>query len=421
LNLQSLDERIVPSLTAVIDPVPLTGPEGTAVALTGTVDGAAADPTYAWSVTKDGVDFASGTSSDFSFTPDDNGSYIVSLAVSDGVETAGDSATFTITNVAPTASLTGPALAVRSQTLSFTLLSSDPSSVDTAAGFTFNVDWNGDGTVDQTVSGTSGTVVTHSFSTEGTFNVTVTATDKDGGVSAPALLGVTVKAAAVMDDPLNPGHKLLAVGGTDGNDWIHTVQLGRTGQLKVLIRGKQVGLFEPVERIAVYAGTGNDMVTLANSITIPVWEYGGDGNDVLQGAKGNDVLLGEAGNDLLNGHQGNDLLIGGTGADRIIGGPGDDLLIAGTTSYDHDDAALYDISQRWGSTAAYADRVADLRTGAHALSVSAGTVQNDTSVDRLTGASGKDWFFADPLLDKITGNLKGLSVNDTDVPLLVKQ
>jgi Ca2+-binding RTX toxin-like protein len=418
LNLERLDDRITPSLTATIDPVLTTSPEGTLLSFTGVVDGAAGPVTYAWSVTKDGVDYAAGAAADFSFTPDDNAAFAVTLSVSDGVETAGANETVVVTNVAPTASITGPTLAVRSQSLSFTLSASDPSTVDAAAGFTFNIDWNGDGTTDQTVSGPSGTVVTHSFSTEGTFNVTVTATDKDGGVSDPATLAVEIKAAAVMDDPLNPGHKLLAIGGTDGNDRIHTVQLGRTFQLKVFINGKLVGTFEPVERIAVYAGAGNDNVTLANNIIVPIWEYGGDGNDRLQGAKGNDVLLGEAGNDFLDGHQGNDLEIGGIGADRILGGPGDDLLIAGTTSFDKDDAALFDIIQRWGSSDTYANRVANLRTGEHALTTSGdnATVQQDADKDMLTGASGKDWFFADPVLDKITGNIKGLAINDADVP-----
>src|SRR5262249_6792696 len=161
--------------------------------------------------------------SSLTFTPDDNGSYAVTLKVSEtdagGVSTsASATTTINVVNLPPTASLIAPTVGVRGQTLSFTLDATDPSPVDTAAGVTFKIDWNGDGTVDDTVTGPSGTVVTHTFADESTNTVKLTATDKDGGVSNEVSKIVTIKAVALEDDLLNPGHKLLAVGGTTGND-----------------------------------------------------------------------------------------------------------------------------------------------------------------------------------------------------------
>jgi uncharacterized delta-60 repeat protein len=97
--------------TVSITGAPATSPEGTAISLTSTVSdpGSADTHTYAWSVTKNGSAYASGTSSSFSFTPNDNGSYVVSLVVADDDSGVGsDSKTIAVTNVAPTASAGGP-------------------------------------------------------------------------------------------------------------------------------------------------------------------------------------------------------------------------------------------------------------------------------------------------------------------------
>ncbi|MDX9873240.1 MAG: tandem-95 repeat protein, partial [Clostridia bacterium] len=58
--------------------------------------------------------------------------------------------------------------------------------------------------------------------------------------------------------------------------------------------------------------------------------YGGNGDDVLLGGLGNDVLHGENGDDILDGGSGNDVLVGGLGDDVLIGGSGDDTLRGGS-------------------------------------------------------------------------------------------
>jgi Ca2+-binding RTX toxin-like protein len=80
----------------------------------------------------------------------------------------------------------------------------------------------------------------------------------------------------------------------------------------------------------VNAGDGDDEVTVAKDIAVPVTMRGGGGNDFLLGGVGRDKLIGGAGDDRLVGWRGADLLYGGPGDDLLIGGPGDDLLRGGS-------------------------------------------------------------------------------------------
>jgi hypothetical protein len=105
----------------------------------------------------------------------------------------------TVENVPPTASVAGPDLAVRGQLLTFTLQANDPSKADQDAGFTYSIDWDGDGNPDQIVTGPSGTTVQHAFPSTGTFDVCVTATDRDEGVSALATHSVEIRAATAAE------------------------------------------------------------------------------------------------------------------------------------------------------------------------------------------------------------------------------
>ena len=310
LRLDEMECRWNPATAIAIDPVSLTGPEGTAINLTATVTDPVA-PTFEWTVTKNGTDYATGTDPAFSFTPDDNGTYVVSLTITDEGNTFTDSDTFTIENVAPTASLSGGAVSVPGMPVSFTLGATDPSPVDAAAGFTFELDWNNDGTVDETLSNVpSGTVVTHTFTTTGSATVSMTATDKDGGESAAVTQTVEVKTVALIDDPLSPGDQVLAIGGTEGSDRINLIP-GGAGRIRAMVNGQSQGAFAGAERIAVFGLAGDDNIHLAGSIRLPAWLDGGDGNDRLKSAKGNDVLLGGAGDDHLDGSQGADVIIAG--------------------------------------------------------------------------------------------------------------
>lgn len=86
----------------------------------------------------------------------------------------------------------------------------------------------------------------------------------------------------------------------------------------------------PIAGFEVNADGGDDKVSVARRIKVPVTMRGGAGDDVLIGGSGNDKLIGGAGNDRLVGRGGEDLLAGGPGDDVHIGGPGRDVILTGS-------------------------------------------------------------------------------------------
>lgn len=74
---------------------------------------------------------------------------------------------------------------------------------------------------------------------------------------------------------------------------------------------------------------GDDEVTVAPQVAIPVTMRGGSGDDVLLGGSGPDKLVGGVGADRLVGGPGPDLLYGGPGDDVLLGGPAADTLRGG--------------------------------------------------------------------------------------------
>ncbi len=132
---------------------PYSGNEGAAISLngSGSSDPDAGDTlTYAWSFTKGagvraaaGCSFSSATAQSPTFTCTDNGSYTVSLTVTDnhGLSSAASAAGVTVANVAPTATFSAPAFASEGSDISLSLtLPSDASPVDAGAGFTYAFD-----------------------------------------------------------------------------------------------------------------------------------------------------------------------------------------------------------------------------------------------------------------------------------------
>lgn len=161
-----------------------------------------------------------------------------------------------VVNAPPTVAVSGPPAAVPGQKLSFTLTACDPSPIDQAGTFTYAIDWDGDGTVDQTCTGPAQTQVTHTYTATGTFTPRVTATDKDGGASAPAGTTVTVTTLLAQGDDLFAGL------GTN------TLYLGfafdspAAGQIRVtgidIFGPIPLGTFTVPGRLLVYGGPGAD-------------------------------------------------------------------------------------------------------------------------------------------------------------------
>src|SRR5262249_35005365 len=143
--------------------------------------------TYAWDLNGDGVfGDAAGVGPALTWAQlvalgvaDGPYSNVVRVRVSDGTFTLDAPTTLTVLNAPPTGGVSGPASGLRGQALAFTLTAADPSAADQAAGFTFRIDW-GDGSPVQTVTGPSGTPVTHAYAAAGNYTVRVAAADRDG-------------------------------------------------------------------------------------------------------------------------------------------------------------------------------------------------------------------------------------------------
>jgi Ca2+-binding RTX toxin-like protein len=323
-----------------------------------------------------------------------------------------------------TGAVTGSTSGVRGQPLTFFLSAAPLLGSDAGAGVTYTIDW-GDGqtqTVNPTPHNDNGISLDHTYAEAGTYQVQVTATDRDGGTGPAGVLTVTVSAVALQPDPYNPAETALVVGGTTGDDVITLRPFHRHGDfIEVTINNVPQGVFHPTGHILVYSQAGNDTVREeAGSlvvvggflrqvrITVPAILFGGSASlqrDLLdaRGSVASNVLVGGAGDDTLFAGLGRDILISGLGINALHGGGDGDIFIAGTTAFDHRAGALAALSAEWGSSRDYATRVANLtghgpgfldRLNSFDFLVADVTVLGDRGADVLDGGPGMDWFFA---------------------------
>jgi PKD repeat protein len=260
----------------------------------------------------------------------------------------------------------------------------DPSAVDQAAPFTFSINW-GDGAT-QVVSGPAGSQVDHTFASTGTYTVTVTATDKDGGTSLVTQQSINIKAVDLQGTA-------LAVGGTTGSDSIVIKPANSSGSLNVTVNGVSQGTFARPGQLLVFAQAGNDNI-LFDAVKIQ-----GKQQYVTAPA----VILAGAGDDTIDARdsKADNILIGGAGADTVRGGGADDIVIGGTTDFDDNSMALLAMLAEWSrEDINYQTRVGHLNgtlpgglNGSFFLT--AATVHDDSAIDQFYGEGGvEDWFFA---------------------------
>jgi hypothetical protein len=240
--------RIAENQPPVVTASDASGDEGAAIPISGTATDPDGDPltstwTYAPGV---GVDagatcaIASPNSLSTTITCTDDGSYTLTLTVSDGVNASVvKTATLTVANVAPVVAISVPtngALFQLADPVNVTAPFTDAGTNDT---HTCSIDF-GDATV---IAGTVAEVAgagtctgTHTYATGGTKTITVTVTDDDGG-SSTATVTIDVNAppdcSTVTPSERSlwpPNHKLLLIslgGATDPDG--DTVTLTVTG------------------------------------------------------------------------------------------------------------------------------------------------------------------------------------------------
>jgi hypothetical protein len=362
------------------------------------------------------VHFASSDSAatlpaNYTFTAGDGGVHYFDIVL----KTAG-SQTLTVTdthaagvtgragvNVDPVTHVSGPSVGGINQALTFTLTADGGTA---GSVFTFSLDWNGDTVIDQTVTGVSGTKITHSFAAAGTtgFGVSASINGVTGGPASGnvVILPVSVQVAA---DPADSTRQALFVTGTSSDETI-VLSPGAGNGVAISYNGTALGTVTPTgslpfAHLVVNGGDGANVIRLTGGLAVSAVLLGGSRGDTLDasGSTAANILVGGAGNDVLTGGSGNDILIGGPGNDTLHGNGGDDILIGGTTSYDSNLVALCALSREWSrSDASYATRVNHLKGGSGGLNagyaLTTASVFDDGVTDTLYGDAGSDWFFA---------------------------
>ena len=373
-------------------------------------EGSTASNTGTWS--DPGLDTVTLSASTGTVVKNTDGTWSWSFATNNGPDQTqtvtitamdSDSATSTTTftllvnNVAPNLAVSGAGTVNAGATYTLSLSSNDPGTDKISQ---WMIQW-GDGNT-QIVAGNPSSV-THVYAVGGnTYTIIATATDEDGTFSANNL-AVTVNAGGTTQPPASIGlgcdGPALIIFGSELADTIRVVPQGNTA-VKVLINGVDRGTFllSSFVEVIVYGKGGDDDIEIVAALTQEAFLFGDLGNDRLKGGNGPNALVGGDGDDELIGSKGNDVLIGGRGVDRLVGNQGDDLLVAGFTDHDSNLVALCAILKEWSRTdLGYQARVDDIWYGRGwngSYRLNNVTVHDDGVVDRLTGSSGRDWFFA---------------------------
>lgn len=343
-------------------------------------------------------------------------SHTVTIQAADGAGgTSLADFTIFINNVAPILSLLSNSspdcgMAGEGQAVTISGTFTDMGTQDT---HTASIDW-GDGNVTSATiseSGGSGSLSgTHAYTAGGIYTVTVTLTDDDTGTDVKTTTTVVAGVGVVGDT--------LYVIGTEDADHVTINEAGSV--YRVHADFLTTGSFRDVpvvgvSRIIVQVCDGDDLVVISGGISLPALIDGGEGSDKINGGGGPTVIVGGAGDDDINGGSSRDLLIGGLGADRIVGNAGEDLIIAGTTDSDALYAALLSLLDEWSGAGSAEARMSHILSGggANMTLLNSTTVHDDGAVDKLTGSSAIDWFFAnlagngslDLITDKANGEL----------------
>lgn len=176
------------------------------------------------------------------------------------------------------------------------------------------------------------------FETNPVFQLVVTATDN----GSPAMSGsavITVRLTDVAETP--PAVEIvggnLIIRGTPLADRIFVLPANGDGDVDgrdFLVWQRNVGSgpysLGPNGHIKIFAGSGNDTVSIDSRLKVATEIHGQAGDDLLLGGSGRDVLLGGDGNDRLEGNAGGDRLEGGAGNDYLKGWDGDDRIFGGS-------------------------------------------------------------------------------------------
>ncbi len=321
--------------------------------------------------------------------------YTIEVTVEDSVGSVNDTIDVTVTNAAPVvAAIAGPTQALVNETAVYSSSFSDAGTLDTHTTSWVITDAN-----NNIVASGGGLSIDFTPTTAGSYTVTFTVTDDDGG-SASASLNVTVGHVALRADDVT-GKMTLFVA-TKDNGGIVAVQSAGGGGVQVSYLDAVSGLLVnqtyaagAMQHVVVYGGAGTDIIAIDAITGVTAEIYGGGGSDVL--ASGVEaIIVGGDGTDIISAlHSGRNVIIGGDGADILQGNMGDDIMIAGVTVHDNDRVALNAIAREWRSSNNIQTRVNNLRQGTGlngSYVLNAGNVFHDGDWNIVFGLGGRNWY-----------------------------
>jgi Ca2+-binding RTX toxin-like protein len=136
---------------------------------------------------------------------------------------------------------------------------------------------------------------------------------------------------ALLSVSFNPSTGLFTVSASTTGDVTTISQSGNT-LTAVDAKVKYTYSASTIKSIKVSVGSGNDSVTIANTVTAPATVTGGSGKDTLVGGGGATVLVAGSGSDSLTCGSGPSTVMVGGGPETLVGGSGLDTFDFGAAS-----------------------------------------------------------------------------------------
>jgi Ca2+-binding RTX toxin-like protein len=223
-----------------------------------------------------------------------------------------DNTVAVVRNVAPTIGITPPDTIKVGVEYTYALSQSDPGNDFNGWGVDF-----GDGVIDSGVrDATTGQgSIKHAYYQPGSYDITVTANDRDGGI--------TVIHKTVTVTGTRPALLLNTAGGlvitTDSAADTIAIDLKDASTLRLNLNGLVTTYaLADVKGINIDAGGGNNFVSVDTTLTIDTTVFAGDGNDTIATGAGTDSIIAGDGDNVISSTG-----LGGNG-DTLIAGAGDD-------------------------------------------------------------------------------------------------